>query len=54
MTKKELEKKIKNAIDTLAVERSGLYSVKNLEKIANEAKCDTYYVMMFLRYGQIL
>lgn len=54
MTKKDLEKAISKAIKTLNINRSGLYSVKALESIAHEAKCDTFYVMMYLRYGHIL
>ena len=54
MTKKGLEKNIKKAIETLNIDRTGLYSAKILDDIAKEAKCDTFYVMMFLRYGQIL
>lgn len=54
MTKKELEKAIKTAIKTLNIERTGMYSVKALDDIAREAKCDSFYVMMYLRYGQIL
>lgn len=54
MSKREAENNIKRAIASLGVDEKSMYSAKELDDIAAEAKVDTYYVMMYLRFGRIL
>lgn len=54
MTRSELAKAIKNAMMECGINHKGMYSAKELDEIAKVAKCNTFYVMMYLRYGKIL
>ena len=48
-----MEKRIENAMKKLNINRKGAYTVRELENIARESKCDMLYVMMYLRYGEV-
>lgn len=54
MTRKELEKKIKNYIEKNPVLKEDLVPAVELFKAADEIGCDTIYVMCVLKYGKII
>ena len=54
MTRKELEKKIKNYIEKNPVLKENLVPAIELFKAADEIGCDTIYVMCVLRCGKII
>lgn len=54
MTKKDIMNRIESALETLSLENSkSMYSLGELEKIAQTADVDMIYVMKYLRYGRV-
>lgn len=47
-----MKKRIENAMKKLNIERKDVYTVGEMNQIANEAKCDLYRVMYYLRFGK--
>lgn len=54
MTRKELEKKIKNYINEHPVLNEDLVPAVELYKAAKELGCDAVHVMCVIRYGRVL
>lgn len=54
MTRKELEKKIKNYIEKNPILKEDLVPAVELFKAGEEIGCDTIYVMCVLRYGKLI
>lgn len=54
MTRKELEKKIKDYINEHPVLKEDLVPAVELYKASKELGCEAIYVMSILRYGKII
>ena len=54
MTRKELEKKIKNYIENHPVLNEDLVPTVELYKAAKEIGCDAVHIMCVIRYGKII
>lgn len=54
MTRKELEKKIKNYIKKHPILKEDLVPAVELFKAGKEIGCHTIYIMSVLRYGKII
>ena len=53
MKKSEFYAKVEEAMQTLKIEKKSVYSVKELQDVANYVGVDMFYVMQYLRFGRI-
>lgn len=44
--------RIKEAMKKLGIRKKSMYTIKELENISKEAKCEMYEVMRYLSYGK--